>query len=218
MSFIPIFQKDLLIEFRTKYSFSTLFLFVFVVVALFYYNLHGQKLEPIFLSSIYWIVIYFASLSGLTRGFLYEEDKGTLIFLQLYSNPISVYTAKLLINLIMTNSINILTSLLFVLLLEDYIIFDIFHYALNTFLVSSTLSIIITLLSAIISKSNNKSSLLAVLSFPTVLPMILLGSNDLANAFIQDKGFVLEDFIFMLSYSGLITIVSYFLFEFIWKD
>jgi heme exporter protein B len=218
MSFKPIFYKDFLIEFRNRYSLSTLLLFVFVTVALFYYNLHSIELKPLIMSTLYWVVIYFAALTGLSRGFLIEEDKGTILFLQLFAKPLSVFTAKVLFNIVIINIVNILASILFSLLITNFIITNILHYFLNTIIVSSSIAIIITLLSAIISKVNNKSSLLAVLSFPTLLPIILLGSSDLSKVILETQQIDYESFIFLVSYCGIMTTLSFLLFEFIWKD
>lgn len=218
MSFKPLFYKEILIEYRNRYTLSNLFLFVFVTVALFYYNLHGVELSPIILSTLYFVVIYFAALSGLSRIFLIEEDKGTSLFLSLFAKPSNIYLSKLLFNIILINIINIITTILFSVLIDNFIILNYLHYLLNTILISSSIAIVITLLSSIISKVNNKTSLLAVLSFPTILPIILLGSQDLSKTIVESREILYDDFLFLLSYCGIITILSFYLFEFIWKD
>lgn len=218
MSFKPLFYKEILIEYRNRYTLSNLFLFVFVTVALFYYNLHSVELSSIILSTLYFVVIYFAALSGLSRIFLIEEDKGTSLFLNLFAKPSNIYLSKLLFNIILMNIINIITTILFSILIDNFIILNYLHYFLNTILISTSIAVVITLLSSIISKVNNKTSLLAVLSFPTILPIILMGSEDLSKTIVENREILYDDFLFLVSYCGIITILSFYLFEFIWKD
>jgi len=77
----------------------------------------------------------------------------------------------------------------------------------------------ITIVSAIVAVANAKSSLLPILSLPTILPVLLLGVAATEKTIIaSDVQTFYSDILFMLSFSGAIISVSYVLFGFVWDD
>jgi len=76
-----------------------------------------------------------------------------------------------------------------------------------------------TLISALIAKANSKNALFPILSFPILLPIILLGV-ELTVSSINGIEFkeIYKDINLIISYSGLLILVSYYLFDYVWKD
>lgn len=218
MNLLIVLKKDLKSEYRTRYAISSLFLFVFITINLIYFTIGSKEIEPILLSALYWIVIFFAAMTGLGRTFISEEEKSTILFLKLFSNPLSVYFGKLLFNIILISLVNIISVLLFLLLIESFVIYNYLIFFLNLLISGIAIASGTTLLSALISKANGKSSLLPILSFPVLLPVLII-ATELTKATLHPE---LEpdfnDLIIILSYTGALITSSYLLFDYVWKD
>ncbi len=218
MNIKAVIRKDLKSEYRTKYAISSLFLFVFITVALIYFIAGGKEIDTTLLSGLYWIVIFFSAMTGLGRTFVAEEEKSTTLFLKLYSDPLSVYFGKLTFNLILISLVNLITLLLFLLLIDSFVIYNHGVFFANLFLTGIAIGSGTTLLSALISKANNKSTLLPILSFPVLLPILIISTELLASTLHPEKMPNANDLIIITSYTGALITASYLLFDFVWKD
>lgn len=94
-----IFQKDLILEFRSRYSINALLLFVLASVFLLSLAVGPGGLSIEVTSALLWIVILFAAVIGLGRAFVSEEERGTVLLLQLNATPGAIYAGKLFFNL-----------------------------------------------------------------------------------------------------------------------
>lgn len=101
-----IFLKDLKSEIRTRYALNALLMFVVVTISMILFATAGEVMSGELLSGLLWVVIFFSAMSGLSRTFVSEEDRGTVIFLQLATRPSVVYFGKLLFNLVLIFGIN----------------------------------------------------------------------------------------------------------------
>ena len=76
-----------------------------------------------------------------------------------------------------------------------------------------------TIIAAIIARANTRGTLYPVLSFPILLPLLLtvINATRLASegAFFQEAA---GEFQILISYIVVVVVVSYMLFEYIWKD
>ncbi len=218
MNLFTVLKKDLKSEYRTRYALSSLFLFVFITISLIYFTIGTKEIEPALLSSLFWIVIFFASMTGLGRTFITEEEKSTILFLKLYSDPLSVYFGKLLFNILLISLVNIVSVILFLLLIESFQIYNYLIFFSNIIISGISIAGGTTLLSALISKANGKSSLLPILSFPVLLPVLII-ATELTKATLHPE---LEpdanDLVIILSYTGALITSSYLLFDYVWKD
>src|SRR5713226_4219195 len=91
-----IFAKDLRSELRTRYALNALLMFVITTIAIILFAIGNETPTPEILSGVFWIIVFFSAMSGLSRTFIAEEERGTVMTLQLVARPISVYAGKLL--------------------------------------------------------------------------------------------------------------------------
>ena len=78
---LSVFEKDLRVEFRSKYALNMVSAFIVAALLLVLFTLRAQELQPTPKSGLIWIIVLFASLTVLGRSFTIETDKGT------FSNP-----------------------------------------------------------------------------------------------------------------------------------
>lgn len=214
-----IFMKDWRSEMRTRYAMSALIMFVVVTISVILFSLGSEGASPDVLSGMLWVVIFFAAMSGLSRTFVMEEERGTSMTLQLMAPASAVYFGKLLFNLVLGLGLSLLTVVLYLMLIEGFGIASPSIFIAATVLGSIGLSSASTIIAAIIARANTKGTLYPVLSFPILLPLLLTVIN--ATRLAVEGAPLVEaagEFQILISYIVVVTTVSYLLFEFIWKD
>jgi len=166
---------------------------------------------------ILWIILFFCAMNALSHIFIREEEQETALFLRLNSKPEVVLISKLVFNISMFFLLQALIIPLFIFFLnmevKSYIAFALTMIAGGLAMSSST-----TILAAITSKSKGKGPLFTVISFPVVLPVIWVASESTALALNKTSFEGLNNIIFLFSFSVVIIMVSYILFDFIWLE
>lgn len=214
-----ILLKEIKSEFRTRYAISTILLFVLTTVTMIVFATAGEKLNNQVISGIFWIIMFFGSMTGLSKSFVSEEERGTYLLLQLNSKPYAVYFGKLIFNMILSVSINVIAIILVLTFFSDLEIKNAGLFILIMFLGSIAIAAATTIISALIAKANSKNALFPVLSFPILLPIIIIGIQVTAGSFDGATFAVSQnDLQLIFSYTGIMTVASYFLFDIVWKD
>jgi heme exporter protein B len=165
-----ILQKEWTVEWRQKYALQGVFWYSFTIVFLCY--LSFGTLKPIVWLSLFWILNLFTSVNAITKSFVGESKSTMHYFYTLFSGK-SVLMAKTLYHwllvLFLSGALLAFYSLLLGFPVQRA---DIFFTGI--FLGTSGLSVALTFLSAISHKARSGASVMAVLSFPVLIPIILL--------------------------------------------
>jgi heme exporter protein B len=216
---LAVFAKDTRSELRTRYAINALVMFVVTTVSIILFSLGGEGASAEVLSGMLWVVIFFAAMSGLARTFVMEEERATSMTLQLMAPPGAVFFGKLLFNLVLSLGLTTLTVLLYMLLVNGFVIQTWSLFLLTTFLGSVGLAAASTIIAAIIARANTKGTLYPVLSFPILLPLLLTVMNATRLAVEGEPfGEAGGEFQILISYIAVVVTTSYLLFEYIWKD
>lgn len=214
-----LFLKDFRSELRTRYAVNSLAMFIIVAISVILFSIGQEKIPQNLTGGLFWVVIFFSAMSGLARAFVSEEERGTSLTLQLIASPSTVFTGKLLFNLILVFIMNIIIALLYSALFDEFVILN-FSLFLLTFILSNVgLAVSSTIIAAIISKAGSKGTLYPVLSFPILLPLILT-SVQLTSACMVGTTFDESsiNLAVLVCYDVIMLTASYILFDFIWKD
>ena len=214
-----VLRKDFASELRTRYAVNALIMFVVTTLSIILFALGGENVSTEILAGLLWIVIFFAAMSGLSRTFVSEEERGTTMTLQLLAPPSSVYFGKLGFNVLLIISLSFFIVVLYLIFISNFVVrsFDIFFVTL--FLGGLGLAGASTIIAAIIAKANTKGTLYPVLSFPVLLPLLLAVIN--ATKLSMEGapfGEAMGEFQLLVSYAVVVITASYLLFDFIWKD
>ena len=214
-----LFLKDFRSELRTRYAVNSLAMFIIVAISVILFSIGQEKIPQNLTGGLFWVVIFFSAMSGLARAFVSEEERGTSLTLQLIASPSTVFTGKLLFNLILVFIMNIIIALLYSALFQEFVILNFYLFLLTFVLSNIGLAVSSTLIAAIISKAGSKGTLYPVLSFPILLPLILT-SVQLTSACMVGTTFGESsiNLAVLVCYDVIMLTVSYMLFDFIWKD
>lgn len=216
---LAIVYKELLSEFRTRYSFSTILLFIFTTISMIAIAYSSEKISMETSAGLLWIVLFFTSMIGLSKTFITEEERGTAFLLQIIANSHSIYFGKLIFNILTSLFINFFALTFFFLFLNTQIVYSVNLLILTITISSLAIATATTVISAIIAKANSKNALFPVLAFPILLPIIKIGIDLTVASFVGSTiSENMGDIQMIIAYTGLIATVSYLLFDFIWKD
>ncbi|MBI4546519.1 MAG: heme exporter protein CcmB, partial [Ignavibacteriae bacterium] len=209
-----ILQKDLLSELRTRYALNALVMFVITTLSIILFAIGYETVSPEILSGVFWVIIFFSAMSGLSRTFVSEEDRGTTMTLHLIAQPLAVYFGKLLYNAVLLLVLNIFTTVLYLIFIANFSIKSYEIFILTIFLGTLGLASASTIIAAIIAKANTRGTLYPVLSFPILLPLLLTVINATKLA-VEGATFSesLSEFQVLTSYLIVINVISYLLFD-----
>lgn len=210
-----LIKKEITLEWRQRYALGSMLLYVLSTVFIVFSVI--KNISPAVWLAVFWIIILFASANATTRSFYQESGSRQLYYYQL-THSLNFIFSKLIYNFIVLFAISILTWLSFSFFSKP-IVKDIPLFLLTLVLGCSAFSTIYTFISAIANKTPNGSSIMAILSFPLMIPVLLtlLKLSSQACRLIQDTGYW-KDIVILLSIDGMLIGVMIFLFPFIWRD
>lgn len=212
---IFLLKKDLLLEWRQKYAIGGILLYVVSTVYIVFIST-GDIPAPVW-NILFWIIILFASVNAVVKSFVQENSQRQLYYYQL-AHPLAIILSKIIYNI----------GLLFILCTLTFLAMTIVYespvkrsglFWLILFLGSVGFSITFTFVSAIASKADNSSTLMAILTFPIVIPILGLLMTLSANALglISDTAYT-QDIYTLLAIDGILLGLAVILFPFLWKD
>jgi len=214
-----IVNKDFKSEFRTRYGISAISLFVLTATTMLVFGTGQEKLNSTLFSGLIWMIMFFGSMTGLSKGFVREEERQTTMLLKLASHPTAIYFGKLIYNIIFSLAINILVIILFLFFFDNLNIKNFAAFLVILILSSIGIASASTVISAIISKAGMKNSLFTVLSFPVLLPLIFVGIEVTTMALEGEKfSKMFSDMQLLLAYSGILIPLSFLVFDMIWEE
>lgn len=212
--------KDIRSELRTRFALNSLAMVAVVTVVVLVYAAREEVKVPVGIASgMLWVSMFFTAVTGLGRTFVSEEERGTVLLLRLTTSAIPVYFGKLLVNVLFAVGVNAVVGMLYLFFSTNVQLGSPFALVIVLLLCSFGFAASLTIASAIIARSSSKSALFPVLCFPILLPLMVLGIDLLGRAFAGAAlGVMAEPLLLLLLYSVLVIVVSYILFDFLWKE
>lgn len=210
-----LLKKEITLEWRQKYAISGILLYVLSTVFIIYISF--QKVSPQLWNVLFWVIMLFASVNAVLKSFVQENGARQLYYYQLHS-PLAILLSKMLYNALLLLVIGVLTfvALSFV---AGNPIEDSGQFATALFFGGLGFSVTFTFVSAIASKADNASTLMAILAFPVVIPILLLLVKLSAGAIGLLGGTGSGNDIAMLIAIDLILVaLGMVLFPFLWRD
>lgn len=219
MQQIPILnllRKEARLEFRNRSAFNALLLYV--LASVFICFLSFKKIaEPAVWNALFWIILLFNAMNSAAKIFS-NETRGHSLFNYTYYHPVNFILAKIIYNGILLIVSGTFTWFVYAIILG--------MPAMNTgmfFLVlilsSLALSGILTLVAGIAVKAGGNFTLMAILSFPLTLPVLLVAIRLSRMAIDQLAWSVSFNYFGALGALVLLTGgLAYLLFPYLWQD
>ncbi len=214
-----VFEKDVRLELRSRYAINMLLMFVLAALLLVLFALGQTPVSARVQAAVLWIVILFSGAVGLGRSFISEEERGTVLLLQLNTHGSMVYAGKLLFNFVLVLVLNLVAVAAFVVLLSVAVPLP--GLLLTTLgLGALGLAGATTLLAAIIARTANRGPLLPVLLFPLLVPLLLSVVSATRAALPGGAGWAgaQDELLTLVGFAGVVITASVLLFDYVWND
>ncbi|MFC3810446.1 heme exporter protein CcmB [Lacihabitans lacunae] len=214
-----LIQKDIILEWRQKYAFNGMVLYVISTVFLCYmsFKLKTNQIEPITWNTLFWIIILFSAVNSVTKSFT-QENAGRHLYYYQIAKPESIIIAKIVYNFILLLFLGLLGMVIYFVFMGNPVE-NMVLYTISIVLGALGFSAIFTLIAGIAAKSDNTSGIMAVLSFPIVLPMlsmlIKLSKNALDGLALSAS---YDEIMVILGIDFIVISLSYLLFPYLWKS
>jgi heme exporter protein B len=214
-----LLSKEFKLELRRKSVVAGLSLYLVSMVFICYlaFALKQNLISPLVWSALFWITILFTAVNTVAKSFI-GEKRGLEIYYYSIANPLDILLSKIIYNFLLCLLLSLAGYFLFTLLLNDPIQ-DTLIFMATLVLASAGFASSLTLLSGIASKANNSNILMAVLSFPIVISILLMAIKITKNCIDGlDPSLSYGPLLSLLAINCLVTAISYLLFPFIWKN
>lgn len=214
-----LMQKDFVLEWRQKYAFNGMLLYVGSTVFVCYlsFGLRGGLLPVPVWNALFWIIMLFTSVNAIAKGFL-QESKGRLLYLYSLVSPQAVILAKIAYNTCLMLALALLCYLFYAVVIGNPVQDDALF--LGTILLGAFgFSTSLTMISGIAAKASNSSTLMAILGFPVIIPMLLMVMKMSKNAIDGlDRSASVDELTTLLAINAIVISISYILFPYLWRN
>jgi heme exporter protein B len=218
-----LLQKEILMEWRSKYAFNGVLLYVVSTVFVCYI---AFQLSPGFKESqgyaitwnvLFWIIMLFAAVNAIAKSFL-TESKGRMLYYYSITSARAIILSKTIYNGLLMLILSVLTLIIYLVFFNNTINNPLFYF-ISVLLGSISFSTVFTMVSAIASKAGNSSGLMAILSFPVIIPVILVLIKLSKNAMDGiDASHNYEHIILLVAINVIVIATSLLLFPYLWRD
>ena len=208
--------KEFRMEWRQKTAFTGILIYVVSTIFICYMTFK-QIIDVPTWNALFWIIMVFAAVNGVARSFM-QESRGVQLYYYTVLNPVSVIMSKILYNTALLMAIAIVNFIFYSLFLGSNVA-DLPMFFVGLLLGSAGLAATLTLVSAIAAKAGNSPSLMAILSFPILIPLLMTIIRFSKNA-IDGIGWNVNDTYAytLLALTSIVLTLSYLLFPYLWRE
>lgn len=210
-----LIRKEILLEWRSKYAINGILLYV--VSTVFICFLAFKSIEPVTWNALFWIIMLFASINAITKSFV-QEGVGRQLYYYILASPEAIILSKIIYNMLLMLLLSSI-ALTFYMLVFKNPIGDPLYYILAVFMGSVSFASVFTLISGIASKAQNSGALMAVLSFPVIIPLLVVLLKFSKNAMDGlDRSVSLNEIGVLVAINVIVIAGSLLLFPYLWRD
>ncbi len=212
-------RKEVVLEWRQRYALNGMLLYVVSTVFVVYlsFNLRGATLDPIVWNALFWVILLFTALNAIAKSFA-QERAGRLLYYYTLVSPLRLIVAKMIYNAGLMVLLTALAFAAFALVLGNPVQ-DGLLFAVSLLLGACGFSGTLTMVAGIAAKAPQNSTLMAILSFPVILPLLLMLLRLSKNAIDGlDRSVSADEVLTLLALNVIVVTVSCLLFPYLWRS
>lgn len=209
-------RKEFSLEFRQKSTLAGIL--VYIVATVFVSALCFKKIiHPVVWNDLFWVIFMFIAVNVSGKSFI-QDTKGKGLYNFLYYNPRDFILSKIIYNMLLMVVLSLLTFFFYSWFIGS-MVQDMGLFLLSLLFSSTAFSGVLSLMSAIASKANNNMSLMAILSFPVLMPLLLVSVKLSKNAIDGLAWSVSYKYLLILVMLNFVVIaLATLLFSYLWKE
>ncbi len=208
--------KEIRLELKQRYVLNGILLYLVSTVFVTYLAFTGTITAETW-NSLFWIILLFVAVNGISKSFV-QENPARHLYYYTITSPEAIVLSKIIYNLLLMMILSVLALLFFALFMGNMIMNPgLFVTAL--ILGSLGLSSVLTMIAAIASRASNNFSLMAILSFPIVLPLLMTlmkVSGSALTTYSWSGNIAL--IVILLIINVAVILLAFLLFPYLWRD
>jgi heme exporter protein B len=211
--------KEFRLEWRQKLAFNSILLYIGSTVFVCYmsFGVKAEKISPYTWNVLFWIIMLFVAVNAVAKSFI-QERQGRQLYYYSIASPQAIILSKIIYNFLLMFVFSLVAFIFYSLVLGNPVN-DVSFFLLAVFLGATGFACSLTLISAITSKASANSSLMAVLSFPVLLPMLLMLIRISKNAVDGlNRSVSYDEIVILVSVNVMLGAISYILFPYLWRS
>jgi heme exporter protein B len=211
--------KDFKLEWRNKYALNGILLYVFCTIFIAYlaFEVKSGVIEPETWNTVFWIIIIFSAVNSIVKTFIQESPDRFYYYYQTCS-PTAIILSKIIYNIALMLLLSLMAMFFYSLILGNPLE-NTNLFLLILILGALSFSIALSLISGIASKTGNASTLMVILGFPVIVPILLILIRLSQYALIGIESEEITNSILQLVGINLILgTLSYLLFPYLWRS
>ncbi len=214
---LALIKKEFVLEFRQKSTLGAVLVYVAGTIFVSALCFKARLDKPTW-NALFWVISLFTSVTISGKSFL-KETGGQALYSYLYYNARQFILAKMLYNMIFMLGLSIITFLFYGFFISNEVQ-NLPFFLLVLTLASTGLAAVLSLMSAIAAKSSGSFAMMSILSFPVLMPLILVVIRLSKQAVdgIEWAGVSLDLLLVLAALNVLTLTLSFLLFPYLWRD
>lgn len=190
-------------------------MYMFSVIIIIFFTFE-QVQGPVWIT-LFWIIILFTAVNAVAKSFL-QDGPGMHLYLYTLASPQSIILAKIIYNILILLFLSLL-ALIFYILIAGFPVVDDTSFFLALLLGAISFASVFSMMSAIASKASNSGTLMAILSFPVLIPILkILIRISLQAITVNEPAVNVQDILYLSALNIFIIAFALVLFPYLWRD
>jgi heme exporter protein B len=214
---MQIIKKEFLLEFRQKATLGGILVYVAGTIFISALCFKGRLDKPGW-NALFWIISLFTSVTISGKSFQ-KETGGQALFNYIHYSPRQFIFAKTIYNMVFMFVLSLITFFCYSFFISSQV--ENLPLFLFVLLFSSTgLAAVLSLMSAIAGKAGGNFALMSILSFPVLVPLIIviIRLSKQAVDGIEWAGIGFNFFFILIALNFMSLALAWLLFPFLWKE
>lgn len=216
---LSLIKKEFTLELRRRSVVSGIGLYLVAIIYICYltFSLRRGTITETTWAALFWLAILFSVINSVAKSFI-GERKGLSIYYYSVASAQTVILAKIIYNSLLCMLLSVVGFVLFSLFISNPVQ-DTPMFLLTLLLTSIGFSASLSLISAIAAKTNNSNVLMAVLSFPVIIAILLMAiraTKNIVDGLEASTSY--DELTNLLAINCILTALAYILFPYIWRS
>lgn len=210
-----LLRQEIRVEIRNPYNLTGILLYVLAATLIVYVAV--TQLTEMIWNPVFWVLLFFAAISSTGRSFGQEQGRRHLYYYTLIS-PEALLISKVIYNSALLFILGLLLWSLLALFRGSDPIVEPGIFLAGIGLGSIGLSAAFSFVAAIATKAGGNATLMSILAFPLVIPLLMLLVRIGGHSIGLISGGAGEVLSLLLAVDMLLVAVGLLLFPFVWRD
>ncbi|HXH99062.1 MAG TPA: heme exporter protein CcmB [Sphingobacteriaceae bacterium] len=211
-----LIRKEIVLEWRSKYALNGILLYLVSTVFVCFLSFRSIEQASTW-NALFWIIMLFASVNAIAKSFVQESRERQLYYYTIAS-PHAIILSKVIYNVLLMILLATVAIAFYSIVFKNPV-GDPLFYLLSILLGSISFASVFTMISGIASKANNSGALMAILSFPVIIPLLMLLIKFSKNAMDGlDRSVSYNEIGVLAAINIIVVIISLILFPYLWRE